>query len=186
MPDKHDIAVWFGEPPDGVDWFRAFEAYGHAMTAASALEQLMGLIIVKAEVLRLGERAMAETNAAEHRALMTNVMRGNFATIQGRLLRAFKLSELLRDALSIAKDGRDYLAHNFWQCHIHNLWSERGIDVIAGACALTADHFRKVANALIEETGVDAQDYIDMIRARPKDEAYFEGWEKLTFNSPAQ
>jgi hypothetical protein len=182
MPDQHNIAVWFGDPPDGVDWFRAFEAYGHAMTAASALEQLMALIVVKAEVFRLGRRAMAQTNAAEQKLLMANVMRGNFVKIQGRIRKAFKLSDLLQESLNIAKDGRDNLAHNFWQAHIHNLWSERGIDVIAGACALYANHFRNVANLLIEETGVDAQDYIDAIRAQPKEEAYFAGWEKLMRN----
>lgn len=130
-PTKDATAIWFAEDPLPADWYRAFEAYGHAMMAASALEQLTALLLAKAELLRLGNRANAETTSDEQREITRQWMKWSFAKLENRLRKTFSLGSLLKEQITIGRYGRDHLARNYWQAHIHNLWTERGIDVIA-------------------------------------------------------
>lgn len=179
VPTNDATALWFAEDPLPADWYRAFEAYGHAMMAASAFEQLMALLLAKAEVFRLGNRENAATTPDEQREITRQRMKWSFAKLENRLCKTFNLSALLREQITIGRDSRDHLAHNYWQAHIHNLWTERGIDVIATTCALAANHYRWLAHTLINETGVNADDYIEMARNDPDMDDKIGGWEAM-------
>jgi uncharacterized membrane-anchored protein YhcB (DUF1043 family) len=177
--EVHDIAVWLADEADPRDCYRAFEAYGHAMTAASTFEMLMALMVMKALVLRLDKRANARIAAADHTTVTASLLRGSYDRLQRQLKNSFSLSAELVQGLADGKEARDHLAHNFWQGHAANLLSSDGVDVIAAECAQAANHFRLLARALFAETGVDARDYVAMLRDDPQRQQKLAGWQQL-------
>lgn len=176
---RHDIALWFADHtnPDGC--LRAFEAYGHAMATASGFEQYMAVLVMKAYALGIDKRAGKPFHKAEGPALVQQLLWSTYAKIMSRLLNCYTLSDQLVSDLKDGKGFRDNLAHNFWQAHMGNLFSPEGVDVIATTCMQTAHHFRLLAIALTEETGVSADDYIAMIRDAPDRAEKVEGWNDL-------
>lgn len=177
--ERHELALWFRHKVDAEHCYRAFEAYGHAMAAASTFELLMALLTMRAMALRLDKRANARIQPADHDRLLLSLRKGTFEKLQRRLTDCYTLSEPLRSELKDAKNTRDYLAHEFWQVHCADLCSADGVEVIATAAALYADHFRKLANAVMAETGQDAHDYIDMLTAQPGYGQKLAGWHGL-------
>ena len=85
----------------------------------------------------------------------------------------------MQTGLADGKLARDHLAHNFWQGHAGNLFSPEGVDVIATECAHAANHFRLLAQALFDETGADAEDYVKMIVEDPARANKLKGWQEL-------
>lgn len=177
---------WFANGLPPCDWPRAFEAYGHAMATAASVEELMILLLTHAEVFRLGARATAKTTHSEIRQKTVIWQRERFNGLMNQCFKTFDLSKDLRDAMKIAKDGRDHLAHLFWRAHGGNLWTEDGIDIIAAECAHHAHHFRLVAEQLIAATGVNPTDYIEMKKASGLASENNEGWHQLLFEGPSQ
>lgn len=173
------VSLWFAKGEHQADWYRAFEAYGHAMATASMIELLMALMIMKAEVLKLGKRANATTTMNEYQMMQRVLLAATFDRLRIRFLRTYDVSKELKQGLEDAKESRDHLAHGFWSGHIGSLWSERGINIIAAECAQRADHFRQCAQLMRDETGVDVTDYIEMVQNNPDREAIYEGWEAL-------
>jgi hypothetical protein len=178
-PEVHDIAVWFAGRANPNDCYRAFEAYGHAMAAASAFEILMALMVMKAVALRLDKRANANIQPADRRTLTKSLLTSSYDRLQRELRKSFTLSDETQTGLADGKLARDRLAHNFWPGHAGNLFSPDGVDVIATDCAHSANHFRLLAKALLEETGVDAEDYVTMILEDPERANKLKGWQEL-------
>ena len=177
--EVHDIAIWFADYADPHNCYRAFEAYGHAMAAASTFEMLMALMTMKALVLRMDKRANSRIAPADHAALTRSLLNSSYDKLQRQLKSSFTLSPELIQGLADGKDSRDHLAHNFWQGHASNLLSSDGIDVIATDCASTANHFRLLARALFEETRVDVRDYIEMLKNDPEKDRKLAGWQQV-------
>lgn len=177
----HWWGVWYGDGPAPVEWNRAFEAYGHAMASAVAFEQLMLLLLIKAEVLRLGKRERANTPLEEARRMMLSWQRATYDRLMHRCFKSYDISPALRQNMADGKDTRDYLAHRFWQAHILNLWTEEGVEVIATECALYAQHFRSLAIVLTDEIGVDVQDYVALAKEAGIRGDHIPGWEKVMF-----
>lgn len=169
-------SIWFAPDDLPCDWHRAFEAYGHAMTAASMFEQFMALMIVKADVLRLAKRENSNTGIEDQRRMLRSATSWSFDRLRRTMVKYYDLSQVIHDGLQDGKEARDFLAHNFWQGHVHNLWCDKGIDIIAHAAALHANHFRLLAEAIVNETGIDVTDYIEMVRDAPDRDAQYEGW----------
>jgi hypothetical protein len=180
--DLHFWGPWFGQGEPPCDWQRGFEAYGHAMATAACLEELMILSLLHAEVVRLGKRANATTTTQDHQRMLESWQKERFNGLMNRCWKTFDLSRELREAMLIAKDGRDRLAHQFWRGHGANLWTENGIEIIASDCALQAHHFRNVSDALIAETGINPIDYVEMkkqVGLAGRDNA---GWHAILFD----
>ena len=175
----HDIAVWFAGRANPKDCYRAFEAYGHAMAAASTFEQLMVLLVMKAFAQKLDKRANANIQPADKPRLIQSLMRSTYENLQRKLCQSFTLSDELKTGLADGKAARDRLAHNFWQGHAGNLLSSEGVDIIAIDCAAHANHFRLLAQAIFDETGVNANDYIDMLIEAPDRADKLAGWQNL-------
>jgi hypothetical protein len=177
--EVHDIAIWFADKADPEDCYRAFEAYGHAMASASTFEQLMALMVMKAFVLRLDKRANANIQPVDKPQLIQSLMNSSYDSLQRKLRNSFTLSNEVVTGLADGKGARDHLAHNFWQGHAVNLLSPEGVDVIASECAVHANHFRLLGRALLEDTGVDANDYIEMLVNAPDRAEKLAGWNAL-------
>ena len=177
--ELHESAVWFAKKAKPEDCYRAFEAYGHAMTAASAFEMLMALMVMKAFALRLDKRANAKIQPADHPRLIQSLLKNSYDKLQRRLCESYAVSPEIKVGLADGKSMRDYLAHNFWQAHVPNLFSSDGVDIIATVCGSHANHFRLLGQALVEETGVDADDYIAMLLDAPDRLEIMEGWKAL-------
>lgn len=175
----HDIAIWFARRADAEDCYRAFEAYGHAMAAASAFEMLMALMSMKALALRLDKRASTNIQPADRPKLIQKFLRLSYDRLRIELCRSFSLSDAVRVGLEDGKLARDYLAHNFWQAHVINIFSSEGVDVISADCAAAANHFRLLAHALLEDTGVDTNDYVSMLLEDPDRDEKLRGWQQL-------
>lgn len=178
-PIVHDIAVWFARNADPSECYRAFEAYGHAMAAASAFENLMALMILKAVALRLDKRANANIQPADRPQLVRRLLSSTYDRLQRELCKSFKLSDDVRAGLQDGKVIRDDLAHNFWSAHAINLFSAEGVDVIATVCAHHSNHFRLLTSAIIKETGVSVEDYMNMLLEAPDRAAILEDWQGL-------
>lgn len=177
--EVHEVAVWFSRRANPDDCYRAFEAYGHAMAAASAFEMLMALMIMKALALRLDKRANANIQPADRPGLIRSLMDGSYDRLQRQLCLSFTLSDELRTGLADGKGARDHLAHNFWPGHVDNLHSSEGVDIIATDCATHANHFRLLTTAVLEETGLGVDEYLDMILNAPDRGEKFEGWQQV-------
>jgi hypothetical protein len=175
----HGISVWFAEQADPKECYRAFEAYGHAMAAASAFEMLMALMVMKAVAFRLDKRANANIRPADRQKLTESLRTSTYDRLQRQIRNSFTLSDETQAGLADGKLVRDDLAHNFWQGHAANLFSSEGVDIIATACANAANHFRLLAQALFDETGVDANDYVTMILGDPERHNKLKGWQEL-------
>jgi hypothetical protein len=93
--------------------------------------------------------------------------------------KTFDLSNELRDAMQIAKDGRDDLAHQFWRGHGANLWTDEGIEIISTACAHYSHHFRNVSDALIVETGINPTEYIEFKKKAGLSGEDVAGWKAI-------
>lgn len=171
-----DIALWFADQVDPDECCRAFEAYGHAMAAAVALEQFMAVLIMKAYAFGLDKRAGKPFNKAEGPALIKHLQTCSYGRLLGKLQKCFTISNELLADLEDGKGFRDYLAHNFWAGHMGNLFSPEGVDVIAMACMQNANHFRLLTQALTKETTLDATDFIAMVRDAPDRAEKVEGW----------
>lgn len=176
---QHYHAVWFGRHVDPNLCYRAFEAYGHAMASASTFELLMSLMIMKAMALRLDKRSNAQIKPADQAGLIKALRGYSYDALQRKLRQCFTLSKTLEIGLADGKIARDGLAHNFWQTHVSNLFSEQGVDIIATVCVQSANHFRLLSEALFAETGVDVQDYISMLINSPTEGSVTDGWIEL-------
>jgi hypothetical protein len=177
--DRFENAVWFAKGAAPEDCARAFEAYGHAMAAASAFEMLMVLMIMKAVVLKLDKRAGTRIQPADRSRLVQKLMRSSYDRLQREIRLSFTISAELQQGLADGKDARDHLAHNFWSGQVSNLFSSEGVDVIAANCAVHAHHFRLLSEALIEEAGVNADDYVQMLLTDPERADKLEGWRSV-------
>ncbi len=133
------------------------------MACACAIELQLALILAKAEALRLGNRVKHQRNQDEIYAYAQNLRNLSLPKLISKLRKAFSLSDKLIEGLEIAKDGRDDLAHRFWQYQIGNLGSAEGASIIARQCAIDVWHFKEVSGLLTTETGVDVSDYAEMI-----------------------
>lgn len=180
--EQHLWGFWFGNGPPPCDWNQAFEAYGHAMASAGVLEELMILLLLHAEIFRLGKRVNAKTVSQDHKRMLESWQKERFNGLINRCWSTFDLSDELRVAMVIAKEGRDHLAHQFWRGHGANLWTEEGIEIIAADCAYKAHHFRNVSDALIVETGVNPVSYIEMKKETGLAGTNNAGWHDLLFD----
>jgi hypothetical protein len=181
LTPPHFWGPWFGNGEPPCDWLRAFEAYGHAMATATCLEELMLLSLMHAEVFRLGKRKGAKTTLGYISRMLESWQRERFNGLMNRCWKTFDLSKELRDAMQIAKEGRDHLAHQFWRGHGSNLWTNEGIEIIATDCALSAHHFRNVSDALIVETGINYNSYIEMKKSIGLSGTHVAGWNAIFF-----
>ena len=178
-PQLHEIAVWFARYASPTDCYRAFEAYGHAMTVAVTFEMLMALMIAKAMLLRIGKRTAIELQQVDQPALTRTLLSSTYDKLQRKLRNCYDLSEELTGSLNDGKNARDHLAHNFWQGNATNLLSAEGVDVIATQCWHYANHFRLLADALTRETGINVDDYILMLRDDYERSEKLSGWQEL-------
>ena len=149
------------------------------MAAASAFEMLMALMVMKAVALRLDKRASSNIQPADRPKLTEKLRTSTYDRLQRELKKSFTLSDELHTGLADGKIGRDHLAHNFWQGHVANLHSTDGVDVIATQCAQAANHYRLLAQALFDETGVDANDYLTMLLDDPERQNKLAGWQDV-------
>lgn len=151
------------------------------MASAGALEELMILLLLKAEVFRLGKRVDAQTTAADQARMLEKWQKERFNGLMHLCWRNFELSSELKDAMEIAKASRDHLAHQFWRGHGANIWTEEGVEIIAADCAHSANHFRNVSDTLISETGINPSDYIEMKKASGINGEHNAGWHQLVY-----
>jgi hypothetical protein len=90
-PRDHNIAVWFASRAKPEDCYRAFEAYGYAMTAASGFELLMALMTMKAMALKLDKRKNSNLNEADKGRLISSLLSSSYAKLQRKLKLCFNL-----------------------------------------------------------------------------------------------
>lgn len=173
------FGVWFSDHVKAENLYRSFEAYGHAMATASTFEMLMSLMIMKAMVLRLDKRAGQPINPSDHDGLRQALLRSTYDSLQRRLSRCYTLSFEVRTGLADGKEMRDHLAHNFWHSHASSILCDDGTDIFATHCMTIVHHFRLLITSLLNETGVTATDYIEMLKNDPARESNLAGWQAL-------
>lgn len=107
-------ALWFDRGQSSENWFRAFEAYGHAMASAASIELQLALYLVKKRAMDIGNNLVTPMQPDEY-VNFANAMRNKtFSRLINLVKKEFSLSFEMIEALEIAKSARDYLAHNFW------------------------------------------------------------------------
>ena len=154
-------ALWFDKGKSNETWFLAFEAYGHAMAAAAALELQMVLFVIKQRVSevdhnnhhRISEHDLAKFGKATRKK--------TFPKLISALRRTFAISDGLLEALEIAKTERDALAHVFWHTNIGFLQTKEGVEIIVQQCSIAAWHFKEVSAELERELGFSVDDFAD-------------------------
>lgn len=134
------------------------------MAAGSALELQLGLYVLKKRVLNI-QNGLAEPMSAHDAAKFAEATRKKtFPKLITAVRRCFRLSDGMLEALKIAKDARDHLAHGFWQVNIGFIQSESGIELIVQQCSLDAWHFKETALNLEREIGFTVDDFAEQSR----------------------
>ena len=155
--ELHLSGLWFADGRAQQHWHLAFEAYGHAMACASALELQLGLTVLKG-------LAQNQTKIKVHQnrilPFSEQVRKMTFPKLIALTSRHFALSPTLHEGLQTAKSARDYLAHNFWQAHVGNLSDQGGVELISSECAIDACHFLETSRCIQFETQIDVTDFI--------------------------
>jgi hypothetical protein len=158
-------AVWFDKGESDESWLRAFEAYGHAMASAAALELQLGLFILKKRALDIKHGKAEPMSASDGAAFAEATQRKTFPKLVSAIRRSFKLSDELIEALNIAKQGRNYLAHEFWKVNIGFIQTQAGVEIIAQQCLLEAWHYKQISKDLEREIGFEVDDFTKQSRA---------------------
>lgn len=162
MADERVLtSIWFDRGEATSDWFRAFEAYGHAMASAAALELLLALSLTKQKV-KSGEHAMQSGNVFEHANRLRKLSLSKLIPL---CRKAFSLPDDLVTGLELGKRTRDFLAHNFWDAYIGLLESAKGIDLLVESCTLECWHFKNLAIDFERAVGFDVMDFVAITRA---------------------
>lgn len=178
QPSFHSIEVWFAKGAKPENCYRAFEAFGYAMTAASSFEMLMAMLASKTMIFRLGKRA-GTSDPIDEAVIRRQMLTYSYAKLQQWIKRLHDLSPELSEGLELGKTTRDSLAHDFWATHARDLYSEEGVDVIATHCASAADYFSRLATSLTLELKIDAAEFLETLHKDEDREQRLAGWHEV-------
>lgn len=158
-------AIWFDKGHSDESWLQAFEAYGHAMASAAALELQLGLFILKKRALDIKHGKKVSMSARDSAAFAEATRKKTFPRLISTMRKNFELSDELIEGLNLAKKGRDFLAHEFWQFNIGFIQTQDGVEAIAHQCILEALHYKQLAMDLEREVGFSVDDFSVQSRA---------------------
>jgi hypothetical protein len=158
------------------DQERAFKSYGLLMAKIGGLEQFMRIALGEHLTKRTAKSGSYDRAALEREA--AKIMKKDFGQLLHQVYTKFKFHTDVLQVLKEAKDFRDHLAHDFWVCHLGNLRSERGTEIITEHCELLGRQFDKVSDLVIAVTGLDAAQYVNFVAERAGNDENLKGWEE--------
>ena len=118
-----------------------WDAYGHALGAATGLELTMRIALVHAAA-KQGQRAPEATTAVINR--IRGMTLGGTAKSFMRKYPEFADDEAFVSGLNDAVIFRNHLAHNFLEGRLDAFRSDNGIKLVALECMLATEHFSEL------------------------------------------
>jgi hypothetical protein len=153
----------------------AFLAYGRSMAKAVGIEQFLRLALMEHEV-----RSVSKLPAQpDFTRFLAKLLKMDFGQLLQQVYQKYSLQSEFLAVMRTAKDGRDYLAHNFWIGHLGSLRSERGLRNLVRHCAIIEEQLDRVCHYLIEMTGVDAARFVAFIDMQAQSQEPHDEWEAL-------
>lgn len=153
-------ALWFDKGKSNEGWFLAFEAYGHAMAAAAALELQLALFVIKKKFMDMSLGRAPQMSREDSERFIDATRKRTFPKLITSLRKNFKLSDEVLESLELAKAARDSLAHDFWHMHIGFIQSPEGVELIVKLCSLDSWHFKQLSADLEREIGFSVDEFV--------------------------
>jgi hypothetical protein len=138
------------------DQKQLWDAYGHAMGAATGVELLMRIALINVAADKLAKDGHLDQ---EHRSeALTKIQKMTF----GQTVQAFKaaFSNFAEDkefceSIGNAVSSRNHLAHHFLEGILLALRSTEGIELVVLSCVEYTDHFQSLDNYIRKNCPVD-------------------------------